>query len=413
MKSRWMLGLMAFVGLVGVQPVAAQSPSGGFAGPTDLLGEQAAAQEAGRTAELVATILTARESASQRRFDALLRRSLGDKLSSVPLISLEAFAAAGGLGDIEALVLNSSAARGADQVGGVDLLPQKVGEAAADLAFTPVAPCRIVDTRLSAAGRLVAGVPQGFFVRNAGGFTAQGGSATDCGIASTATSVEMNFVAVDPAGPGDLRAYAFGNTLPNASVLNYSNVSGLNIANGIAQPVCNPAAATCTKDLTVLADVSGADLVIDVVGYFNKIDKTQIRTFTQSKATGFSGNVGIAATCTNFAQANITITAPTAGTVIVRANVGITLGHTTGSQNDLYANIASTATDCGQAYGYRNYWVQTASEPTGTYYHMLPLTNIFTVSAGSNTFYVNASHTQGTGTHSFQFAGVDATFIPN
>src|SRR4029453_8981612 len=135
---------------------------------------------------------------------------------------------------------------------------------AADLAFTPVPPCRIIDTRASAGGLLVAGAAPSFFLRNAGGFAAKGGSATDCGIAPTATSVEMNYVAVGPAGAGDLRAYAFGSAAPTASVLNFANLPGLNIANGIAQHVCNPGTTTCTKDLTVLADVSSTHLVADV-----------------------------------------------------------------------------------------------------------------------------------------------------
>ena len=58
-----------------------------------------------------------------------LRASLSDKLlAASPCVSLEAFYGAGGLGDINALV------------------PNIVGEAAKDLVFTPVPPCRIVNT---------------------------------------------------------------------------------------------------------------------------------------------------------------------------------------------------------------------------------------------------------------------------
>jgi len=56
--------------------------------------------------------------------------------------------------------------------------------------------------------------------------------------------------------------------VPLASVINYSNVSGLYIANGIAQPVCNAATTTCTFDLIVQADVAASHLVVDVVGYY-------------------------------------------------------------------------------------------------------------------------------------------------
>jgi hypothetical protein len=405
MKSRLTFGLLAFGAFVGLRPVAAQSPTGGAAGPSvDLLRDQVAVQEAARRDELVSAVLSAREAAAGRKLSAELRASLGAKLSAVPVASLETFAGAGGLGNIDSLVQETVGSK-------------VLGDSAGDLVFTPVTPCRIVNT-VATATPLAANTTRTFFVNGstAGVFEAQGGNAGGCGIPDTATSVEMNFIAVAPAAAGDFRAFPWSATptAPLASVINYANVPGLNIANGLAQPVCNAAVTTCTSDLIVQADAGQSHLIIDVVGYYAKVDKTQIRTFSVSQATGFGGNVAIPASgCSNYAAANITITAPVAGKVLVRANLGVTLSHTTGSQNDLYANLASTATDCVQAYGYRNYWVLSSPEPTGTYYQMIPLSNIFTVAAGANTFYLNAQHTGGTGTHSFQFAGVDATFIPN
>jgi hypothetical protein len=42
--------------------------------------------------------------------------------------------------------------------------PNVIGDSAADLVFTPLAPCRIVDTRVPAAGILSVGVPRPFLV---------------------------------------------------------------------------------------------------------------------------------------------------------------------------------------------------------------------------------------------------------
>jgi hypothetical protein len=396
-----MFALLAFVAFVGPRSVAAQSPTGGSSAQSvDLLRDQTAAQEATRRAELVASILSARETAAARRFSPNLRSSLSDKLSAVPMAPLEAFASAGGLGNMDLLV------------------PNALGDSAADLVFTAVTPCRIVNT-VATATPLAANTSRAFYVNGntAAVFEAQGGNPGGCGIPDTATAVEMNFIAVGPAGAGDFRAFpwAASPTPPLASVINYANVGSLNIANGIAQPVCNAATTTCNFDLIVQADVAQSHLIIDVVGYYNKVDKTQIRTFSVSKATGFAGNIAIPGTgaCTNYPAANIVITAPVAGKVLVRANLGATLSHTTGSQNDLYVNVAATATNCSQPYGYLNYWSKASAEPTATYYVMIPMSAIFDVVAGANTFYLNASHTSGTGTHSFQFAGVDATFIPN
>jgi hypothetical protein len=88
----------------------------------------------------------------------------------------------------------------------------------------------------------------------------------------------MNFVAVGPAGPGDFRAFpwAASPTEPLASVINYSSLPGLNIANGLAQPVCNAATTTCSFDLIVKADVAQSHLIVDVVGYYAAPQRTAL-----------------------------------------------------------------------------------------------------------------------------------------
>ncbi len=136
------------------------------------------------------------------------------------------------------------------------------------LLFTPIAPCRIVDTR-SAGGILANGVPRAITV-NAGGPTAnyggQGGTTSGCGIPTDAKSVFFNFVVVTPTSSGFFQAWPVGTTIPTASISNFANVSGLNIANGIAVPVCS---TSCTSgDLNVQVNQADAQLVVDVVGYF-------------------------------------------------------------------------------------------------------------------------------------------------
>jgi hypothetical protein len=137
--------------------------------------------------------------------------------------------------------------------------------------YTSITPCRIVDTRAAAAGALVAGASRAFHVVGAASnFTAQGGRAGGCGIPGglVARSVMFNFVAINPAGAGNLRAWPSDGAVPNASVLNYARVTGLNLANGIAIPVRRDVEGA---DLTVRADTAGTHLVIDVVGYFSPV----------------------------------------------------------------------------------------------------------------------------------------------
>jgi hypothetical protein len=77
--------------------------------------------------------------------------------------------------------------------------------------------------------------------------------------------VVFNFVAVSPQGAGNLRAWPADQMAPNASVLNYAQVTGLNIANGLVVGVRQD---TEGNDISIRADVSGTHVVVDVVGYF-------------------------------------------------------------------------------------------------------------------------------------------------
>jgi hypothetical protein len=133
-----------------------------------------------------------------------------------------------------------------------------LGDAAADLVFSPVAPCRIIDTRL-AGGTILSNAQRSFVVSGVTDFEAQGGNPGGCAIPEGAAAVVVNFVAVNPAGPGV--------SAPGPPVAR--PVPGLNIANGVIVPLCAP--GPCAFDLTVQADVSATDLVADVLGYYQGV----------------------------------------------------------------------------------------------------------------------------------------------
>jgi large repetitive protein len=137
--------------------------------------------------------------------------------------------------------------------------------------FFAVSPCRIIDTRSTSTPFLAPSILAAFTVNSGGttfNYSPQGGSATGCAIPTDAKAVFFNFVAVAPTGSGFFQAWPFGSPIPTASVLNYTSFPGLNIANSIALPTCDPSLATCTKDLNVQANQSTIQLVVDVVGYF-------------------------------------------------------------------------------------------------------------------------------------------------
>jgi hypothetical protein len=290
-----------------------------------------------RRQELTDSILDARQAASHRRFSDHLRSRLGGMLASVPSTALEAFASAGGLGNIEALVRAAWS-------------PSVLGDAAADLVFTPVTPCRIINTTM-AGGILNPGTPRSFFVNGgvAGTFETQGGTPGGCGVPDAATSVAMNFVAVGPAGPGNLRAYPYSAspTVPNASVINYSNVSGLNIANGLAQPVCNAATAICTFDIIVREDVAASHLVVDVVGYYQRALEVATTMTASSRGTPLN----LTAACQAVTSCTITNPTPIALGVSVEATVNTRLEHIAGGDDIVNVAIAFNPTTCTSPLG--------------------------------------------------------------
>jgi len=154
--------------------------------------------------------------------------------------------------------------------------PQAFGDTGADLVYTPVTPCRIINTTSASAvppGPIPAATTRSFRVTGSG-FTTQGGAAGSCGVPVGATGAVINFVAVGPAGAGDLRYTPFGTAVPNASFLNYvaSGIANDNTANGMTFPICNPATTVCTNDFTIQVDGSATNVVADVQGYFQKAD---------------------------------------------------------------------------------------------------------------------------------------------
>ena len=296
MKSRWMLTSVGAVALVvaGAGSSGAQSTTSGVS--SVVRSHEEAVVEAAAWSESADAILAAREQASGRRFSPALRARLLSGMSGTSHADLESFKDAGATGRLPHI-------------------PNVLGASGSDLLFTPVAPCRIVNT-VATGTPLAASTSRAFYVNGnaAAVFEAQGGNAGGCGIPDAATAVAMNFIAVGPAGPGNLRAYPWNATptLPNASVINYANVSGLNIANGLAQPVCDAASTTCTFDLIVRADAAQTHVIIDVVGYYQShpslVDRRAAFTFADVPASGTDGTFS-----------SITFTPEVSGTVELRS----------------------------------------------------------------------------------------------
>jgi hypothetical protein len=144
------------------------------------------------------------------------------------------------------------------------LRPMIVGSNTSDLVYIPIVPCRLFNT-LVAGGALAPNVVRTFGVADNSNFAAQGGDGP-CGIPSDPAAVAINFTAVIPSGPGDVRAFPYGSPVPNASIVNYTNVPNLNLANSTILTVCFGCGAGL--DIQVRADVNGTHLIGDAQGYF-------------------------------------------------------------------------------------------------------------------------------------------------
>jgi len=122
--------------------------------------------------------------------------------------------------------------------------------------FTPVAPCRIIDTRV--AGGAVGTTARTF--TSVGPYAAQGGNAAGCGIPATVVAVLVNLGGITANGAtGYLTGWATGTPAPLASLVNYPKTGP--IANMVAIPV------NATGQFSVRSSGS-AHVFADVAGYY-------------------------------------------------------------------------------------------------------------------------------------------------
>ena len=133
-----------------------------------------------------------------------------------------------------------------------------------DLLYTPVTPCRIVDTRKS-GGIINAATQRDFHVYGSGGtISAQGGTSAGCpSPLGEPLAAHINMVAVDPTGKGNLQAFPKGAGATAGLSVNYNTID-TNLANaGTVRAIGGTG-----PDITVASNFSSAHTVIDVLGYY-------------------------------------------------------------------------------------------------------------------------------------------------
>ena len=131
-----------------------------------------------------------------------------------------------------------------------------------DLLYTPVVPCRIVDTRKTSAGIIGTNSERDFHVF--GSVSPQGGNAAGCSAPmGEPLAAHINMIAVNPTGKGNLQAFPVGAGTGAGLSVNYNTID-TNLANaGTVKTVTGSGA-----DITVASNFSSAHTVIDVLGYY-------------------------------------------------------------------------------------------------------------------------------------------------
>ena len=142
-----------------------------------------------------------------------------------------------------------------------------LGDPDRDLVYVPVAPCRILDTRI-AGGPIVAGGVRNFDLADVVDFSTQGGDTGNCNVGNKGSfaAAAVHFTVVSPGIAGYITAFPYLGSRPNAATLNYA---ANDIRNGFTIVRLDQSAAT--NEFSVYS-VAQTHLVADVVGYFTSAE---------------------------------------------------------------------------------------------------------------------------------------------
>lgn len=168
----------------------------------------------------------------------------------------------------------------------------QLGSLDKDLVFTPVTPCRILDTRNpgSLSGVLAAGSTRNFVGSVLTSFEIQGGSATNCNVLESldTAAIQVNFTVVSPNAGGYITAFPANTPAPLAATLNFSagDVKGNNATLKLNQ--------TAGQFHFKIFTSSQTHLVADVVGYYVKPRATALDCYTTIPNAAATGPINTA-----------------------------------------------------------------------------------------------------------------------
>ncbi len=152
--------------------------------------------------------------------------------------------------------------------------PLVLGALDRDFVYTPVDPCRIVDTRPSAggAGTIPAGGTRNYVVH--GAVAGQGGNPAGCPSPRGEPRAAHLNVTVVPVGTGNgfVQVWPFGSPAPTASLVNFR---GGSFQQNIANAGTIKTGFLLGPDITVRVNGAAAHVIIDVLGYYHEAEGSQ------------------------------------------------------------------------------------------------------------------------------------------
>ena len=174
-----------------------------------------------------------------------------------------------------------------------------LGDLDDDLTFTPVTPCRLIDTR-NAGGALAPRTARAFSATSTALIAAAGGNAAGCGIGAGPTALALTITAVLPTNVGNLIAFADGGPVPLSSALNF--LAGQIIANTTVVP----STSSLGNNFDLFNNSDGAThVVVDVVGYFYAPQAPDCLSQTEVAAPANGALFSVSAVCTGGYRINM------------------------------------------------------------------------------------------------------------
>jgi hypothetical protein len=208
-------------------------------------------------ASLIKRIVEDWKTAAHRAQYAMTPEQFGDALWSLRSDRLLVASLAGDFSTIERLI----AGKGELTRSGRGVGPKALGDSGQDVPYTPVTPCRIVDTRTSAP--LSPGIERTFVGYSASGFALQGGVPVgDCMVPNGAAALALNVVAYQPSNLGYITLWPTSAPEPFAATVSFDS-GATNVSTGAVVPVdVNNVNSFKAKSPVVV------HMIVDVVGYF-------------------------------------------------------------------------------------------------------------------------------------------------